>query len=225
MVAGAGQKRRHQADHHVLHGDVDSSVAAVAAFVEEGSDRQRGHQAGVVAGLMAAQGDRRAVDVSGAGRHLVDESAAVGEREFAGGRSRAGSREAVGRDRGDDQVRRRLRWRFAVDDQGVGGPEQAVEGAAIVLVVQVEHDSPFARIAVEEERRAFRVGAVRPAGGVARGRLDLDHVGAEVGKQLAAVRAGDALGEFDDPQTREGAGSVEGTRGRSRCVRSGHRSL
>ena len=121
VVAGAGQKRRHQADHHVLHGDVDPGVAGVAAFVEEGSDRQRGHQTGVVAGLMAAQGDRRAVDVAGPDRHLVDQSAAVSEREFAGGRSRAGSREAVGRDRRDDQVRRRLRRRFAVDDQGVGG--------------------------------------------------------------------------------------------------------
>ena len=189
----------------------------MAAFVELSGDRQRGYQAGVVAGLMAAQGDRRAVDVAGPGRHLIDQSAAVHQREFAGGRSRAGSREAVRRDRRDDQVRRYLDRRFAVDNQSVGGPEQVAEGRAIVLVVQVEDDPAFARVAVEEEGRAFRVGAVCPAGVVARGRFDLDDVGAQVGKQLAAVRAGDALREFDDPEAGEG--------GRFRGVRWGHRSL
>ena len=207
VVAGAGEERRHQADHHVLDRDVDSSArAAAAAFVEQCRDRERGNQTAVVAGLVTAQGHRRTVDVARPGRHLVDESAAVGERQLSGRRGGPGAGQTVGRDRRHDQIGPRLDRRLPVGDQDRGVAEQRGEGLAVAVVVQVEDDPALAGVAVQEQRRGFRVAAGCSSRAVAGRRLDLDHVGAEVGEQLAAVRAGDAFGQLDDTEAGERRG-------------------
>ena len=153
VVAGAGEERRDQADHHVLDRDVDpGALAAVAALVEQCRDRERRHQTAVVAGLVTAQGDRRTVDVARTGRHLVDETAAVSERQFPGRCAGSGAVKTVGRDRGDDQIVRRLDRRLPIGDQDRRVGEQRREGLAVAVVVQVEDDPALARIAVQEQR-------------------------------------------------------------------------
>ena len=210
VVAGAGEERRHHADHHVLDRDIDpGAVAAAATPIQQGRDGKCCDQTGVVAGLVTAQGDRRPVDVAGPYRHLVDETAAVGEGQFPGRCRGPRAGKTVGSDGCDDQVVWRLDGRLPVGDQDRSAGKQVGERLAVAVVVQVEDDPSLARVAVEEQRRAFRVeglrrvAAGRPAGPVTGRRLDLDHVGAEVGQQLAAVRAGDALGQFDHPEAGE----------------------
>ena len=72
------------------------------------------------------------------------------------------------------------------------------EDGAAVVGVDVEGDALLVAVEVDEEAGLFGVGDVAGEGAeaarvVARRRLDLDDLRAEVGEQLRAVRPGDAL--------------------------------
>ena len=65
---------------------------------------------------------------------------------------------------------------------------------------EVEHDAALAAVEQREERGSH---AAERAGLVARGRLDLDHLGAELGEDHAASRAHHHVGHLDDPHALE----------------------
>ena len=67
---------------------------------------------------------------------------------------------------------------------------QAVDDGAAVGLLQVDRDGALAAVPAVE--------AAQLAEGVALDRLDLDHVGAEVGEHHRPVRAGDVRREVDD---------------------------
>jgi hypothetical protein len=86
----------------------------------------------------------------------------------------------------------------------VGAPGELTQLGAPGVGLQIEHDAALAPVAVEEHRRHARVDArAQVAREVAPGRLHLHDVGAEVGQQQRAVRAGDHRGEVDDTHTLE----------------------
>lgn len=92
-----------------------------------------------------------------------------------------------------------------VFDQYVGAGDQLDGCVALGLVLQVQGDR--ALVAVQGgEVLAVAIGDGRPAAqGVAcAGRLDLDDVGAHVGQQHAAERAGGHVADFDDAYACEG---------------------
>ncbi|MYE32798.1 MAG: hypothetical protein F4X80_09155 [Chloroflexi bacterium] len=92
-----------------------------------------------------------------------------------------------------------------VGDEHVGTREQAEHSRAAVVGGEVGGHAALVGVEVEEEAAALRVRLAvaeraHAAGVVPFGRFDLDHVGAEVGEELAAVRAGHPLREFDDAE-------------------------
>ncbi len=208
VVAGGSECGRHQAEEYILDGHVDEHpLAAVlapsfrAAFVEQRGERERQDEAAVETRRVAAQGDRRAVDVARARRHQVRQTAGVGQCEFAGRRAGARSGKPPGGDRADDQIVRQPGRRFAIQDDCVGRPEQSVQQLPVGFVCRVDDDAALARVAVEKERRIIVACAARL---VARWRLDLDHVGAQIGEQLAAVGPGGAVRHLDHAKSGEG---------------------
>jgi hypothetical protein len=93
------------------------------------------------------------------------------------------------------------------EDVGIG--EERGESPAIVLDAGIEDDGALGGIEVEEEGAALRVGSAPRKGPpaarlVARWGLDLDHVGAEIGEELAAVGNRDHAAELDDADAVEG---------------------
>ena len=84
--------------------------------------------------------------------------------------------------------------------------DQALEAAAFFGVAQVYHRR--ALVAIERLKRGRRaVDEGRPpfARIVAVGLLDLDHFGAQVAQNLPGEGRGDAVSQFDDDKSREGA--------------------
>src|SRR5579883_2715193 len=75
-----------------------------------------------------------------------------------------------------------------------------MHGLAILLALEIEHDAALAAVEQREEGRAH---AAERAGLVAGGRLDLDHLGAQLGEDHAAGRAHDHMGHLHDPYALE----------------------
>jgi hypothetical protein len=91
--------------------------------------------------------------------------------------------------------------RLEVLDQDVGAPGQLAGHLGVGLVAQVERDGALP--AVDPEVVGGDTLALRWGPGarvVARGALDLDHVGAHVGQQHRGVRAGQDAGEVRDQE-------------------------
>ena len=94
----------------------------------------------------------------------------------------------------------------------VGREAQGARRREICGVLQVEDDRALVAIDRSEVlgvarrlRGGRRAGERRPlAHPVALGRLDLDHVGAQVGEQHPAERAGGDLAELDDADAEKG---------------------
>ena len=91
-------------------------------------------------------------------------------------------------------------------NQDVGPRDEPLQLAAIACVI--ERDAPLVGVEVEEEPACFAIRLAawkRPtrSRGIARGRLDLDHVGAEVGHELRAVGGGNHLTELENAETFE----------------------
>jgi hypothetical protein len=98
--------------------------------------------------------------------------------------------------------------RPVVVDEQVGRRQQAIERGATIVGLQVEHDA--ALVAVDaHEVRAEAVGRVAPPRRppaprlVARRRLDLDDVGAEIGEEHRGERPGQDSAGVDDPDALE----------------------
>ena len=89
--------------------------------------------------------------------------------------------------------------RVVVDDR-VSGGDQLMQPLDVGRRGDVKNDGPLVRIEVGEQCAAFAPGAIvengrhRPSGAAAPRRLDLDHLGTEIGQQLPAVLPRDRLG-------------------------------
>ena len=189
----------HERDQRLEHRDLDGLTLAGPLAREEGREQGRDHAVG--AGLVGndrRQETRLAGDdalQSGETRARLDD-VVVGRL----GAHRARGAIAVGRD--IDEPRIGLLERLVFDaeascrigpvivHQHVGGLGQLEQRLAAGVLLEVEHDRALGAIAAEIEGRHARI-ARRPehARGVAFGRLDLDHVGAEIAELLRRPRA------------------------------------
>jgi hypothetical protein len=93
-------------------------------------------------------------------------------------------------------------------DQHVGALAELAEAAPAAGVVQVEHRAALVRVAVEERQRAIGRGDAAREGRneaprVAARRLDLDHLGAQVGEEPPRECAAE-VGQVDDAEVSEG---------------------
>ena len=88
----------------------------------------------------------------------------------------------------------------------VGGRDQAIEQRAAIVGFQIDGDA--ALVAVEGREEAG-CEADQASGGIATGRLDLDHVGAEIGKDQARGRPHDGVAELEHAQAGERQGAKE----------------
>ena len=95
----------------------------------------------------------------------------------------------------------------------VGAPEQALERPLAVAGLEVDLDHALAPVHGLVPGRDT-VGIERPHGAqrLAAGGLDLDHAGAEIGQNLAAVGSGRILAEIDDAVAGEERLGHDGTR-------------
>ena len=90
----------------------------------------------------------------------------------------------------------------------VGVADQFAQRVPVGLLLEVEHDAALRAVDAGEVAAVVMLGvALREraavAGEVALRRFDLDHVGAEVGEQHRAERAGQRGGEVDDADVGE----------------------
>jgi len=93
-------------------------------------------------------------------------------------------------------------------DQDIRPVHQVEQRRTVGLLLQVQHHRPLVAVPRHEGRAlAVHEGRHR-AGGVAGGRLDLDHLGAVVGQQHGAVRAGQMAGQVQHQQMIERASHV-----------------
>ena len=154
---------------------------------------------------------------------VVGEGAGVGEAvaavhvevEILGAVVALRAGRAEGRDRGDDQLREALLearvvqpqplcvGRREVLDQDVGVGQQLEQQLPALLRLDVEADAELVGVEVHERETALAVLEVARVGRdrarrVALGILDLDHLGAEVGEQLAGVGRGEEAAVLDD---------------------------
>ena len=186
---------------------ITAPVPSTSRLRKRGGDRERGgeprdlvgHRVGDVRGLaghpLLRAGDARhrlhGVVVRGevgVGTVVAEaDDRAVHERGMTGGEGLRVGTAPLGR----------VASHVVHDDVGAVG--ELAQLRATVVRREVEHDAALAPVAVEEHRAHARVDARSEiAGEVAGRRLDLDHVGAEVGEQQRAVRPGDHRGEVDD---------------------------
>ena len=86
-------------------------------------------------------------------------------------------------------------------DVGCGG--EFGDEIAAGFESQVDGDAPLPAVLLREVRGQPADPRLRGASEVALGRLDLDHVGAEVGERLAARRAGQHPGQVEHPDAVE----------------------
>ena len=76
---------------------------------------------------------------------------------------------------------------------------------AAFVGLEVEGDAALVAVEGAEEARGK---ADQPAGRIARHGLDLDHVGAEIGKDQACARTHDGVAEFEHADAGKGQGAV-----------------
>ena len=181
----------HTADHALEQGDVDvAGGVAPPAGALFGHDRHRRvHAAGVLAHAAADRHRRGVREAAEAGRTAPALECELGGRTIG---PRAVPSEVGDRHERrlwvDTRDRRPIRLQCRRHDDGVGPPDKLVEGA-----IAGDDRAALSRAQVVEQR------AFAPHRNTV-GRLDLDDVGAGVGQQLRAVRAGDALGQVEDSQ-------------------------
>ena len=80
-----------------------------------------------------------------------------------------------------------------VFEHHVGGLRQAMEQRAPLVGLQIDREAALVAV---EGRKEPRGETIKPAGVIAGHRLDLDHVGAEVGEDEPRRRAHDGMAEF-----------------------------
>ncbi len=81
----------------------------------------------------------------------------------------------------------------------IGGPDQRLTRQAVLLVFEVKHDRALVAVQRVEVAALAVCERLVVAPRIAAGRLDLDHVGAEVGEQHAGKRPRHVLGVLEHP--------------------------
>ena len=211
-VADAGAERPQPADDGVEHRDIQDGALAGALAPEERRDDLQGRQrpAGEVGHLEAGRdrarpgrpqqrkepADRQVVQVVAravavrpllpeARQRAVDDAGVDGQEVI---RPQAAP--------GDLAGHRRLH-------EDVGVPRQAQDDVPPARQPVVDRDAPLAPVDGLEDAAEAELGR-RHAGVVARQRrLDLDHLGTEVGQQLRAPRAREQAREVEDADPRQ----------------------
>ena len=198
--------------------DIDElSLAGLRLVQQRREQRTRQlHRAVLDVGAVERRVERLALRVADAVR---DAGACVGVERVAEPLG-VGPGEAVDRRRTDDEAgplrqqhvrieacRPRLRRPHA-HQQHVRVVEQALQRRAVLGACEVEPRAALAAVEVDEEAALLGSGLVVGEGAVqaqliALGRLDLDHLGAEVAQQLAAVGELLALADLDDADASE----------------------
>ena len=194
------------------------SAARLLAFVEGGDRAEDGVVGGDVPGVVLGGADRRrafeVVIAAGAHRPAQRQPDRVGPGPLRPRAVLAERRDAqhnqprvgVGQQDGiEEALRRGLRG--LQHDVGLRG--EAEEEVESVVVGEVERERALVGVVVPPEEGALRPGQVVEEGAdsarrVARGRLDFDHIRAQIGQQLAGVLA-------------EGVAQVEHPRAVQRC--------
>ena len=196
-------------EHDVDHRDVD---LAALALDDLGEQAEPGGEAGGVVDHREAALGRRRIGIAGerhdAGHRLDDVvvGGAVGVRAV----------EPVAGERDADDLRINLtqhvvgetelpdRARPEIGDERVGARDDPMEIGAAGGGGEIERDALLAAVEARE------IGVVRPdamradvARDVAFGRLDLDHLGAEIGEHQAAIRPGQHVADLDDANAGE----------------------
>ena len=232
LIADQDPRRggRHHRDERIEERHIDHAPAPGAFAVEEGRhDPPCREQPARDIGHRLAHHRRR--PVWGAG--LRHQTAHRLDDDVVGGSGGVGTGLAEPRDRGIDEPRVDLLQRIGAEaelrhDAGAEVLHQHIRARRkragdfqIIRRLQVQHDRSLASVDVLKER-AFAV-AERPnmAVLVAARRLDLDHVGAEIGHQGRRVGAGEDTCEIEHHDALERAGSVRHRRHSPicRCVR------
>ena len=188
-----------EGDQGFVHRHLDGLALAGALAREQRGQQRRDHAVG--AGLVGDDGRQEARLARDHGlqrrqaRSRLDDVVVGGLRAHRPGRAVAVGREV-------DEARIDLLERLVLHPQPaggvgaiivhqhVGGLGQLEQRLAAGLLLEVEHDRALGAIAAEIEGGHARI-ARRPelARGVALGRLDLDHVGAEIAQLLGRPRS------------------------------------
>ena len=96
-------------------------------------------------------------------------------------------------------------------DHDVGGGDQPAEGIATLGRFQIQRDGAFSRVLREKGGAhaapiEFGIGPQLARQVTGARHLDLDHLGAEQRQLIAAERAGEHVGQVEDPRTGEKSG-------------------
>ena len=205
-------EREDRLEHRHVHFLAEPGLLAL---VQRHADRRGEHVA-----AQLVDDDRRvetravAVDL----RHQRRDAALALDHVVVGGVVAVGPVLAIARAEPVDEARIALRQRFVVDAEAlcrrgphavhehVGRLDEAQQRVASRPGLQVERDAALVAVHVEVHGRHARVA---PRTGlpvrVARGRLDLDHVGAHVAEDLRGDGAEHVDGDVDDADARERA--------------------
>ena len=84
-------------------------------------------------------------------------------------------------------------------EEDVRGADQPGERGATLRRLEVEREHPLVAVVVDEQGAAAGTGRMGVARDVALERLDLDHLGAKVGEDLAGIGAEHDRADLDDP--------------------------
>ena len=215
-------------DHRGLLGDIEVLAETGAlALAQRDADVGSGLDAGVERGLRVADGNRRTVAVALQG----DQAASGFDGEVGGGAIGVRAVLAVGGDGCVDQAGELVLEVLVAEivsgheagvgglDQHIGGAEQGEKVIALGRRIGVDYDAALAEADMGPVERAAGVGVGegrQSAGGGAVGRLDLDHLRAQVGED-APGHFGPRGGDVDDSDAIE-------QRGREVLVCFGHAS-
>ena len=90
----------------------------------------------------------------------------------------------------------------------IGAGDEFLDSLGSVRIREIEYQAALVGVQVAEEAGGFGVRHVVRKGSpgpqpVARGRLELDDIRAELGEQLSAIGRGDLMAEFENPQSAE----------------------
>ncbi len=112
-------------------------------------------------------------------------------------------------------------------DQHIGALDHTMQDRKTLLLLQIEREGALAAIGAEEEAGFARQARRELPQHVALRRFDLDDIGAEIGEQRAAVRAGEIAAQIEDGDAAERprgfAGHVRRSRSRIAAIFSNRR--
>ena len=90
----------------------------------------------------------------------------------------------------------------------VGGPDQPARQCLSFCAPEIKRDAPLVTADDGPPYRVALVHAPLPHWIAGTRRFNLNHVGAQIGKQLPTKRAGDESAQFDDAQSGKGSSGI-----------------